>query len=39
MDEIYKVSNNKTLMIIAHRLSTISRCDKVYELSHGRIIR
>lgn len=28
MDEIYDVSNNKTLIIIAHRLSTIERCDK-----------
>lgn len=27
MNEIYKVSKNKTLMIIAHRLSTIERCD------------
>lgn len=27
MDEIYKVSKNKTLIIIAHRLSTIDRCD------------
>jgi ATP-binding cassette, subfamily B, bacterial PglK len=27
MDEIYKVSEGKTLMIIAHRLSTIDGCD------------
>jgi ATP-binding cassette, subfamily B, bacterial PglK len=27
MDEIYKVSKNKTLIIIAHRLSTIADCD------------
>jgi ATP-binding cassette subfamily B protein/ATP-binding cassette subfamily C protein len=27
MDEIYKVSEDKTLMIIAHRLSTIEKCD------------
>ena len=27
MDEIYKISEDKTLMIIAHRLSTIEKCD------------
>lgn len=27
MNEIYKVSEDKTLMIIAHRLSTIEKCD------------
>jgi len=27
MDEVYKVSEGKTLMIIAHRLSTIEKCD------------
>ena len=27
MDEIYKASEDKTLMIIAHRLSTIENCD------------
>jgi ATP-binding cassette, subfamily B, bacterial PglK len=27
MDEIYKVSKDKTLIIIAHRLSTIENCD------------
>ena len=27
MDEIYKISGDKTLMIIAHRLSTIEKCD------------
>ena len=33
MDEIYRVSKNKTLIIIAHRLSTIRGCDEVYDLS------
>lgn len=27
MDEIYKISKDKTLIIIAHRLSTIDKCD------------
>lgn len=35
MDEIYKVSYNKTLLIIAHRLSTINKCNKVYNLENG----
>ena len=33
MDEIYKVSEDKTLMIIAHRLSTIEKCDVKIDVS------
>ena len=32
MDEIYKVSQDKTLLIIAHRLNTIKGCDKIYRI-------
>jgi len=39
MNEIYKVSTNKTLIIIAHRLSTIERCETIYNLKMGKIIR
>lgn len=28
MDEIYELSEDKTLLVIAHRLSTIERCDR-----------
>lgn len=35
--EIYKISQNKTLIIIAHRLSTIKGCDKVYQLESGEL--
>ena len=35
MDEIYKISKDKTLIIIAHRLSTIKGCDKIYRLENG----
>ncbi|TDJ80270.1 ABC transporter ATP-binding protein [Campylobacter volucris] len=35
MDEIYKISEDKTLIIIAHRLSTIQRCDRVFEVERG----
>ncbi len=37
MNEIYDVSENKTLIIIAHRLSTLERCEKIYEVINGRI--
>ena len=38
MDEIYKISHNRTLIIIAHRLSTIDRCEKVYKLENGETV-
>ncbi|WP_291329285.1 ABC transporter ATP-binding protein [Desulfovibrio sp. UCD-KL4C] len=34
MERIFKVSENKTLIIIAHRLSTIAQCDKVYKIDN-----
>lgn len=37
MDEIYKISHDKTLIIIAHRLSTIEKCDKIYRVCEGKI--
>lgn len=38
MDEIYRVSADKTLIIIAHRLSTIDRCEKVYNIKNGSLL-
>jgi ATP-binding cassette subfamily B protein/ATP-binding cassette subfamily C protein len=38
MDEIYNVSENKTLIVIAHRLSTVERCDRKIRIDNGRII-
>ncbi len=38
MDEIYSISDDKTLIIIAHRLSTIDRCEKVYKLNNEGLI-
>lgn len=35
MDEIYQISQDKTLIIIAHRLNTIKGCDKIYPLEDG----
>lgn len=38
MEEVYKLAEDKTLIIIAHRLSTIRKCDKVYRVDKGKII-
>jgi len=38
MEEIYEISENKTLLIIAHRLSTIEWCDRVLKIQEGKII-
>lgn len=37
MNEIYKASENKTLIIIAHRLTTLEGCDRIVVLKEGRI--
>ena len=37
MEEIYQLSQDKTLIIIAHRLSTIELCDRRIEIHHGKI--
>lgn len=39
MEEIYQVSENRTLLIVAHRLSTLSGCDIVYRVEQGKILR
>ncbi|HEB8054859.1 TPA: ATP-binding cassette domain-containing protein [Campylobacter coli] len=39
MDEIYKISKDKTMIIIAHRISTITRCDSIYRLEHGKLLK
>ncbi len=35
MNEIYKLGQNKTMIIVAHRVSTLDRCNKVVEISDG----
>jgi ATP-binding cassette subfamily B protein/ATP-binding cassette subfamily C protein len=37
MEQIYKVSENKTLIIIAHRLTTVERCKRRIEIEDGKI--
>ena len=36
---IESLSGNKTLIVIAHRLTTLEHCDRIYEMSNGKIIR
>jgi len=39
MNEIYNISNNKTLIVIAHRLSTLDKCKKIYKVKNGSLIQ
>ncbi len=39
MDEIYKITKDKTLIVIAHRLSTILGCDQIYKVQDGIITK
>lgn len=39
MKEIYDISKEKTLIIIAHRISTIEKCNKIYTLENGQIVK
>jgi ATP-binding cassette subfamily B protein/ATP-binding cassette subfamily C protein len=38
MDEIYSLSQNKTLIVIAHRLTTVERCKRHIVVEDGRIV-
>jgi len=35
MEEIYKIGENKTMIIIAHRISTLDKCDRIIKLEEG----
>ena len=39
MNSIYRLKQNKTIIIVAHRVSTLSNCDEIYEIFDGKIIR
>lgn len=39
MESINSLHGHKTLVIIAHRLQTIEKCDMVYRVEHGQIVR
>jgi ATP-binding cassette, subfamily B, bacterial PglK len=38
-EAIQSLSGQKTMIIIAHRLSTIERCDRIYMMQAGRIVK
>ena len=38
METIHKIQGTLTIITIAHRLTTLERCDRIIELSHGRIL-
>lgn len=38
-DAINALSGKKTLITIAHRLTTVEKCDRIYQLSEGKIVR
>jgi len=38
MDEVFKASTNKTLIVITHRHSSVFNCDKVFLIDKGKII-
>lgn len=39
MDAINKLAGTKTMIIIAHRLSTIEKCDVIYEIKDGTVLK
>ena len=39
MDSINRLHGKKTLLIIAHRLQTIEKCDMVYRVENGTIVK
>ena len=39
INEIYNLKTNITVIFISHRLSTLKKCDIIYELKKGKIIK
>lgn len=39
MESINRLHGKKTLLIIAHRLQTIEKCDMVFRVEDGKIVR
>ena len=39
MDSINGLKGKKTMIIIAHRLTTIEKCDKIFKVEEGKIIK
>ena len=39
MDAVHTLRGSMTVIIIAHRLATVERCDRLYHLEKGKVIR
>ena len=39
MESINRLHGKKTLVIIAHRLQTIEKCDMVFRVENGKIVK
>ena len=39
MDSIGSLSKHLTIVMVAHRLSTLEHCDKIFEISDGKILK
>ena len=39
MESINRLHGRKTLIIIAHRLQTIEKCELVYRVEDGKLVR
>lgn len=39
MEDIYGLDGMKTVIVIAHRLTSLKKCNKVYKIENGKLIR
>lgn len=39
IDEVYNIGKDLTVIMIAHRLSTVTKCDKIFLLEKGELLR
>ena len=39
MNSIDLLKGNKTIILIAHRYSTLEKCDKIYKISNGEVVK
>ena len=39
MDSIHFLKGKKTLIVVTHRLSTVNKCDKLFFINKGKIVK